>query len=239
MRKTVSYFAALAFIVCAVSAGFADFTPGTSVKKTAKVNFIGTGTFTWDVGIYNVSDDSPASEISWDVSSITPGTTKWATSTQYILISSTMTQSGAGIQVYMDNMNGTDFKYTGSTNTAVGGLVAKTAPTLTPLGMAWAMKDSKQATAPKIDPDDKSPGNEAVYYASCYFKDKSGQGAMVNGESFITILNTNGMKYGQGENDRGGSPNGQFYMYIGANFQNAMTPMEYGTDTITFEGYTE
>ncbi|MCL1971436.1 MAG: hypothetical protein FWG57_00380 [Endomicrobia bacterium] len=243
MRKVFSLLAAAVFISLTASAAFAQFVSVSSMTKTAKVVFTSSGEFSWNIDIRNVSGDGPATEITWDAPSITPGTTGWVNAQQYILITSTVTDSKSAIQVYTDNVHGSAYVYThsGSTDTvSAGGLVGKNTPSLKPLSMGWSMKDVKGEVT--VDP---TSSTGTIKYASVYFKDKSDTLTNIatqtspfqNGEDYVTIINSGGWKWGGGE--RGGSPSGIFYMYIGADFSTANTPNDYGTDTLTFEGYTE
>jgi len=247
MRKLFVFLVAAVFMSAASSAAFAQFSSVSSVKKTAKVVFTQAGTFTWDIAIKNVSDDAEATDITWDASAITPGSTAWANALQYVLITSTVTQVGAGIQVYTDNVNSSGtYKYYPQDTEAIsaGGLVGVQTSSATPLPMAWRMKDSKQASGFTVDP---TSSIDEIRYSSLYFKDKSNNinnppeaTPFVNGEDYVTILKGgSGWRWGGGPSDIGGSASGSFYMYIGANFSSASTPNEYGTDTLTFEGYTE
>jgi hypothetical protein len=237
MRKVFGFVVAAAFVALAASASFAAFTPvGTPQKKTAKVNFTSTGTFSWNVSLNNIAGGT-ATEFTWNTATVTPGITNWANSAQYAVITSTLTSKGAAIRVYTDNAatTGNNYKCTASTMVAYAGLVAKTKADNPPLPMAWSIKEVHVSTT-AVNPDS---ANGAVKFASLYFKDKTGLNAINNGEDFCTIVNNNGIKYGQGVGERGGSGSGTFYFYIAVNFVNAITPMEYGTDTLTFEGYTE
>ncbi|MCL2145077.1 MAG: hypothetical protein FWH43_06275 [Endomicrobia bacterium] len=239
MRRLLAFLVVAVFVAAAASPAFAQFSHVSSSTKTAKVEFTGTGVFAWTVDLFDIAGDAPATEFTWVGGATKP--TGWATSTQYAVITTTITQTGAGIQVYTDNQNGTTYQFTGSsTAVANAGLVARTATNNNPLPMAWSMKEVKISTT-VVNP---ISSDDAVKFASCYFKDKNGPSSgdstkLTNGEAYATILNTGGMKYGGGDGERGGSPSGTFYMYIGADFATASTPMEYGTDTLTFEGYTE
>ena len=245
MRKVFSFLAAAVFMSLTASSAFAQFVSVSSMTKTAKAVFTSSGVFSWNIDIRNVSDDNPVADITWEASSITPGATGWVNAQQYILITSTVTDSKSAIQVYTDNMSGSAYVYshTGSTDTvSAGGLVGKNTPSMKPLSMGWSMKDAKVAGGAVVDP---TSANGEVKYASVYFKDKSdtlintatNTNPFQNGEDYVTIINSGGWKWGEGE--RGGSPSGTFYMYIGADFSTANTPNDYGTDTLTFEGYTE
>lgn len=247
MRKVLSLLAAAVVMSAVVSVAFAQFTPVSSVKKTAKVTFVGAGVFTWDVAIKNVSDDADATDITWNAAAITPGSTGWVNAQQYVLITSTITDATSAVQVYTDNMNASSaYKYVhaGTPDTiSAGGLVGKNNPSASPLPLAWSMKDVKVAGGATVDP---TSSDNTIKFASLYFKDKSNtlnDGSSTpfqNGEHYITILKGGtGWRWGGGVGDIGGSASGTFYMYIGASFSSASTPNEYGTDTLTFEGYTE
>lgn len=247
MRKVLSLLVAAVFMAVSGSVAFAAFTSVSTVKKTAKVEFTATGAFTWDIAIKNVAGDGTATEITWDAGSITPGTTGWANAQQYILITSTITDATSAIQIYTDNEKGTSFKYVhvGDTNTvSAGGLVGTKNPSAKPLPMAWSMKDVKISTT-VVNPQS---ADNTIKYASLYFKDHgdtlvdaaSESTKFSNGDDYVTILKGGtGWRWGGGAGDIGGSASGTFYMYIGADFSSASTPNTYGTDTLTFEGFTE
>lgn len=247
MRKVLSLLVAAVVMSAVVSLAFAQFTPVSSVKKTAKVTFVGAGVFTWDVAVKNVSDDADATDITWDAAAITPGSTGWVNAQQYVLITSTITNAKSALQVYTDNTHPSSaYKYVhvGTSDTvSAGGLVGKNNPSASPLPLAWSMKNVKVAGGATVDP---TSSDNTIKFASLYFKDKANtlnDGSSTpfrNGEHYITILKGGtGWRWGGGVGDIGGSASGTFYMYIGASFSSASTPNEYGTDTLTFEGYTE
>ncbi len=240
MRKVLSLAVAAMFLSVAATSAFA-FTSVTKSTKTAKVQFTGAGAFTWSVEVKNVSDNLVGTDITWNTSTVTPGVTKWATAQQYAHIKSSMTASNYGLQVYTDNTNASSaFRYTGGQTQNLGGLVAQGAANsaANPLPMGWSVMRSTQSASYVVNPTSPT-------FAGLYFKDRGnstasdGNTPFADGEDYITVLNKSGLKYGGNANERGGSPSGDFYMYIGADFSAAMTPMTYGTDTLTFEAYTE
>lgn len=245
MRKVLSLLVAVAFLAVAGSTAFAAFTSVSSSTMTAKVVFTVAGTFDWDISIRNVVDDAVAPEITWDGTTLPSG---WGNALQYVMITSTATKK-AGIQVYTDNLNGTVYKKSISvnqdTNTySLGGLVDKAAPLNPTIPMAWSLKDAKVTGGATVNP--VHPTDEAIKFGSLYFADRSNtlddadNDPFVDGGDYNTILKGgSGWRWGGGDNDIGGSASGTFYMYIGADFSAAAGETEYGTDTLTFEGYTE
>ena len=254
MRKVLGLLVAAVFVVSAASSVFA-LGVGKSTQ-TARIAFSGPGEFSWDVTILNVSDNLPPAhgEIRW-ATTVTPGS-GWQNATQYVKIVSTVTDAKSYIRVYTDNVNGTEFKFTGTAREFLGGLVCKNNPSATPLSMAWVMKDALVAGGATVNPVSTV---DSVKFASSYFLDASnsdfnaitgtpGASGYTNNIDYSTIINANGWKWTSAPtgglttpptpSGRGGSGSGTFFMYIGAEF-GGTTPNEYGCDTVMFHGITE
>lgn len=259
MRKFLSFFIAFAFVAFASAQAFAQFAGVKSEKKIAEIALLQPGSFSWTLDILNVSDDQAAGEITWNESTIIANQYRWTNALQYARINSTITQTGAAIQVYTDNMNSTTtyqyvpFADISTDAISAGGLVptskntdGETVGNLLPF--AWRLTDKKgelEVNPTKTD-QGQTPENEAIEFASLYFKDKGStltdadNTPFTNGEDYVTILKAgSGFRWGGGSGDIGGAASGTFYMYFGADFGSASTPNTYGTDTLTFEGFVE
>ncbi|MDR1941866.1 MAG: hypothetical protein LBQ47_06040 [Endomicrobium sp.] len=241
MRKLLSFGIALVIGVCAAQTVFALGVANST--NTARVTLQGLP-FAWDISIRDVA--SPATStttIRWDANSMGIA---WKASTQYIVLNATITTSGYKIKLYTRNKeSGSAYKYVGASTVSLGGLVSVSSPTALPIPMAWRMVDASTTTAfstlAAITTNPEATTGDGAY-ASSYIIDK-GQpnfGTAPNPD-YCTILNINGMKYGPGTADRGGSGIGRFYLFFSANFaaQSANVAGEYGTDTLTFQGFTE
>ena len=213
------------------------------------------GAFSWQIAFKKVSDNTAATQITWNTADITlGGSDKWVDASVYAVINSTLTRADANIEVYQDNVNSTVYKASATigangTDKAYNGLVlsttsaGSTAGVRADLPFAWRVSTNtkvatdKQTVWPdyyKIDANNKTKSGQ-------YFIDKSDTGYDTDADkkAYRTVLNKEGARFGGGAAEMGGSPSGTFYMYFGAKFDNAMGGMTYGSDKIIFRGYTE
>ena len=249
MRKLLGLLAAAAFMVVAVTSAQA-FTGAAFSTKTASIAFTGTGAFNWDITVANVGTQTSTTTITW--SSVVLGTTKWKNADQYVIFNTTITDSKAKIRVYSDNKHGVNYKYTGALTKDMGGLVNATNPSGALLAMGWAMsattapvRADNGAPITAVNPEDVSTTSD---FFGVYLLDKSNSDfdkvdmvvtPPVNNPDYSQAINSGGIKFGGSMSDRAGSPSGRFYMFISASFANAVTPANYGCDTIIFQGYSE
>src|SRR5439155_3431456 len=131
-----------------------------------------------------------------------------------LVLNSTVTASGGGVQIYTDNtasdavpkfVDPTPADKTNNDSMAAG-LVKGVSGTSsdTPLPMAWSIKDSSSTGVQAADPNNgptSGPGNKFQWL---FMKDKYNNQdvpglnstAFVNGQPFITMINVSGIHYG-------------------------------------------
>lgn len=192
-------------------------------------------------------DDRTA--ITW--SGAVPG--NWLRSDQLLLIVSTVTGAGSGVQIYTDNtslidanprfIDPTPADKTNPDSLAAGMLEAVASTTsFPPLAMAWSVKASSTTIPPAINPN-TDPAFQWLFY-----KDKYNDQAIplmnvtpfVNGEPFITMINNRGIHGAQGPNDFFTHPDGApAFVYIEADFTGADVNTPYATSVIRVEAYVE
>jgi hypothetical protein len=240
MRKVLSLLVAAVFVATAASVVFAKGVENSTI--TARIQFTGPGTFWWDMKVKNISDNQDAvGGITW-AAGTTPG--NWVNAAQYVMFQSSITSSVGRIKVYSDNKNAAagEYQYTGDKTENLGGLITKGNTAKDPVSMSWTMRASTDpAKVELLDPEDT---DLVTGYNSSYLLDKSNSDFLtvagaVDNETYATILNSEGFKFGPGPGNRGGGGTGASYMYIGANFAQASTPNEYGCNTIIFQGINE
>ena len=91
----------------------------------------------------------------------------------------------------------------------------------------------------------------AIRYSSLWLLDKGNKWSsdplndpFINGAEYVSPLKqtpqASGIKFGGAPNERSNDGlTGTFFVYFGARFYGTQTPAQYGTDTLTFENYTE
>jgi len=220
-------------LLCAVMVvpTFAAFQSIRISTTTAEATVTG-GQLAMSIEIKRRDNDVTVSSLTW--SNITAGS-GWILADQYILLHSTLTQSG-GIRIYTDNAaNDANPKFGGSFGENNGaGLIDTTTNTIV-LPLAWLIKDNK------VDPTTGDPNSNQSWF---YFKDK-------NQSNFWTTTDTKenstvakagyGIHYSQGPGNYG-SASSPDYVYIQANFTNAIGGIggrKYRTTTLRIELYSE
>ncbi len=169
----------------------------------------------------------------------------FSVASDYVKLDSTLSITGAGIQIYTDNTApDASPRFTGliSSFTATpAGLVNATDTTKT-LPMAWTIQDLL-GTPVAIDPNAVAPGNTAS--AWLYFEDHAQvanpdlhAGNFLPGDAFVTVQNTTGIHYDQDPAKFGvaSSPN---YIYVESDFRSALGGTTYKTSTLRLEAYTQ
>jgi hypothetical protein len=256
MRKVFSFVVMLLFLttVAAVSSVYALGVANST--HTATVTIPDTlGAFEWDIVLKKVSDNSAATQITWNTSDITiGGNDKWFDSDVYAVITTTLTRADSKIEIYQDNVNSTVYKATttygaNGTDEAYNGLVLSTTSAGTANGVradlpfAWRVSTNTKNTADltTVFPPEYSGATLVKGIEGQYFLDirDTGYATAADKIAYRTVFNKDGARYGGGINEMGGSPTGTFYMYFGANFEKAMGGMTYGSDRIILRGYQE
>ncbi len=206
----------------------------------------------FQVSLHNRSDGSPASEITWDVPSLPCG---WKAANQYLKIECTPTNNFWGIQIYTDNCSQVadpQFYIVDPSSFNPAGLVRTDTRDRT-LKMCWRaandelIEESALDIHEKLLPDERlqlySQKDGEGYPCFIWMKDRKTPTiptekteAFVDGESYSTLWNKEGMQHAEGTRSICASPN---FVYIGANFKNATTPKTYKTSSLTVEFYNE
>jgi len=240
MRRIVPVLLAMVMLAGLKEYAFATFGSVSKSTVTASVSFSGAGVVSVSIDLRNL-DNSTTGLMTWNTSSITPGSTLWQSATAYILLHSTITAATGGIQIYTDNKAGdASPAYTGTGNPA--GLVAVEATTVAPLSMCWRVVDVSTTALTIVQTGDTLYASEIGSGYPCFFwmKDAqtTGASAFVNGEDYVTIKESaRGMHHAESTWATGVvSPD---YIYIGANFASVVTPRTYKTSTLRIEAFTE
>jgi hypothetical protein len=227
--KSMFLLVVLFFCVIIVAPTFADFQSQSISTFTAEATVTG-GELAMSIEIRDRSDDVLVSSLTWNVAA----GSGWRLADQYILLHSTLTLSG-GIRIYTDNAaNDANPKFGGSFGTGNGaGLIDTTTNTIV-LPLAWLIKDDKG------DPTTGDPWSNTSWF---YFKDQSQSNFWEKGtpadKDYSTVAKAGyGIHYGQdpGEYSPAPSPN---YVYIQANFTNAIGGRTYRTTTLRIELFSE
>jgi len=228
--KSMFLLVVLFFCVIIVAPTFAQ----TSIKistVTAEATVTG-GELAMSVEIKRRDDNVTVSSLTWTA---TAGSS-WRLADQYILLHSTLTLSGGGIRIYTDNAaNDANPKFGGSFEENNGaGLIDTTTNTIV-LPLAWLIKDDKG------DPTTGDPNSNTSWF---YFKDKSQSNfwKIIDNIDYIdysTVAKAGyGIHYAQGPGNYG-SASSPDYVYIQANFTNAIGGRTYRTTTLRIELYSE
>lgn len=195
---------------------------------TAEAKVTG-GQLAMSIEIRRRTDNVVVSSITWHLAA---GTTQWALAEQYILLHSTLTQSGGGIRIYTDNAAAdANPKYGGTFGEGNGAGLIDTSTNTVFLPMAWLIKD---------DVGDPATGDPQTNSNWFYFKDKSQTNfwtSTTKDYSRVALAGF-GYHYAQDEHNYGAmsSPNP---IYIEANFLNAVGGRTYRTTTLRIELYSE
>lgn len=199
--------------------------------------------------------------ITW--SGVNPPSTGWKIADQLMIIKSTVTDAGGGVQIYTRNtesdasprfVDPTPSDSSNSDSNPAGLLRGTSGDTGTVLPMAWSIK----ANVRTIEGGDVNTGigaadpnngpATAVFnnkFQWLYFKDKATPNipatnatAFVDGEPFVTMIKSDGIHFGQANGEFAPHPAGDnTYVYFQANFTGAVAQQAYQTTTITVETY--
>jgi hypothetical protein len=210
---------------------------GTPVSNTASVQLTQAGTVSMTVSLKNMSDNATATSIGWSGVTLPTG---WKNANQYIQLDTVITANGGGVQILTDNKNSSP-AYTGSTTTAAG-LVDNSNTTKT-LQMAWSVKDTVVGSTGPVsskpfDAIHENPNTAPVNEFQWLYMTDAFNDTPVNGDSYRTVVNNDGIHFGGGTTDYGAadSPN---MVYLEANFGTAVTPNTYSTTKLLVEAFTQ
>jgi hypothetical protein len=267
MKKSVLFSTIILILFSSIS--FAAFTSVTISTLTAIVSFNVNGEVLVSVEMKTVIGDNTTTQIYWDTSDISPGVTQWHIADSYILLHSTISQSGGGIQIYTDNKaSDADPAYTGANNTNPAGLISEEVPNETPLAMCWRMVDASTTTDvldivqvnsqgtwsdPGQPHDGETITKSTLYSPSlgtnypCYFfmKDKSTPKIWYENTTAFKnadeyiVVKDQAFGIHHAEGNNWGTTASPDCIYIGANFKEASAPRTYQTKTLRIEAFSE
>jgi hypothetical protein len=194
-----------------------------------------TTTGTTSITVKNISDNSvvAGSTLTW--SGVTVGSTRWKAADQYIEVKNDYYGSSWGLQIYTDNKaSNASPKYTGTGNPV--GLVNTTTTTVA-LPLAWRIVDVTTSTVSVMQGEATHPtriwesqlGNQYPCYN--WMIDKS-SGSFTNSADNVTAWDIRGIQHAESTWGGAMSPN---YVYIAADFTNALTPATYTTRKLVLE----
>ncbi|RLD18994.1 MAG: hypothetical protein DRI36_00100 [Caldiserica bacterium] len=180
---------------------------------------IDTGSF--NLKIKRISDDVEVSSFTFTRVNLIGLPTGWVVADQYIEIEVEPSDISWGIQIYTDNESpSADPRYTGTEDPA--GLV-DTSTTTKRLQMGWTIEYLTHSLS------ELGTGEPGTWvnggYQWKYFKDKASSD-FTNGGSYVTPWNNEGLLWNTWQRDSKSPPN---YIYISADFSNAVTPRTYKT----------
>ncbi|MBN1823951.1 MAG: hypothetical protein JW803_06515 [Endomicrobiales bacterium] len=248
----------MAFVVLAagsMSSLFA-FTTVTRSTYTAGVTLTAGGTVYVNLAVRHLSDElTTCTSIWWDPSQIIVGSTEWRRADAMMIMWSTVTIAGSGIQIYTDNMAADatpqiNITHVSSTNPA--GLIALNDSSYTPLPMCWRVVDvstdsltiEQQTGSPYSLFSTELGGESGGYPCFIYMKDRADQSVptknvdpFTDGMDYVCIKQAgNGIQHAA---DTFGSASSPDYIYFGAKFTDALAGETYRTTTMRIERYTQ
>jgi hypothetical protein len=223
------------------SQSYAVFTSMQRSTNTATATTSGTGLIAMTVGIRVTATAATDTAIRWTGVTL-PAT--WVMSSNYIQLDSTLTLSGAAIQMYTDN-RATDAspRYGGTPSIQDGAGLIDTSTNTIVLPMAWSIKDGT-GPAVNVDPIAQNPQALTVpSYQWLNFKDRSTVAiptqnitVFTDGEDWVTVKKGGQAQYFQATWFPTLSTRN--YIFFEANFAAAQTPKTYQTTTLRLESYT-
>lgn len=218
----------------------AAFTSKSKTTLTATVALTTQGQIAASCELRNLNG-SPATQVSWDATKITPTQTKWLSANTYIILHSTLTDSTGGVQIYTDNKAaGAVPMYAGSDNPA--GLVGNGSLTKKTLPMCWRAVDVSTTSLTIVQGAPNFP--DRIWSQECgdaypcwlWMKDK-GTSGFTNGEDYVIVKDAlRGLQTAEAGYGFSASPD---YIYFGANFSTIVTPSTYSTNQLIVEAFSE
>jgi hypothetical protein len=153
---------------------------------------------------------------------------------QYLQVLTNASNSTWGAQIYTDNTgSGASPAYAGAGNAS--GLVDVTSPTKT-VPLLWTILDTVDVSTAPGNPI-FNPGTAEFNAPFFYIKDLAGSAPLTNMEDYITTMNNTGIHYSPGSTNYGATRTPD-YIFIAADFTNAVTPRTYKTNRLTLEFFT-
>lgn len=195
---------------------------------TAEANVTG-GEVAMSIEVRRRDNNTVVSSITWSAAA----GTGWTLAEQYILLHSTLTQSGGGIRIYTDNAaSDANPQYGGTFGEINGAGLISTSTNTAVIPIAWLIKDNSG------DPTTGDPNSNPIWF---YFKDKSQTNFWSDADTkdYSTVAKAGyGYHYSQGLNNYSPMPSPN-YIYVEADFSTAVGGWIYRTTTLRIELFTE
>ena len=228
--------ALLSVLVLATGASHAAFTSTNKVTKSASAVLSGAGVVSLTVTAKNMAGDGTVSDLAWTGVTLP---TAWKNADQYLQLDTSITDANGGVRVVTDNKGaGANPTYTGS-NTTAGGLIDNT-NTANALQLAWTIKDSVVGSTGPISakPYEVTDGAGTTPQFQWLYMTDVVDPSLPQGAPYRTAVNSTGIHFGGQDTEFGAaaSPN---YVYVEANFTNAVTPRTYSTNKLIVEAFTQ
>ena len=180
---------------------------------------IDTGSFSSK--IKRLSDNIEVSSITFTRVDLIGLPTSWVVADQYLEIEAEPGNISWGMQIYTDNTSSlANPKYTGTDDPA--GLV-DTSTTTKRLQMSWTVEYATHSFS-QLDTGKPETWVNGGYQWK-WMKDKASSD-FVNGGNYVTFWNNEGLLWDSSNRDSKNPPN---FIYMGADFSNAVTPRTYKT----------
>lgn len=240
MRGLIVFGLTLGLVMASVGIAMADFSQVSRSTTTAEAVITAGPTGTMSVEVRDLDGTTVTTQVNWDSSAIVPGTTKWLCATQLLYV--TCDYTGGGIQIYTDNTaddaapkwDGVGdpknlLRYETGLSTSTAGLPMCWR---TPFGLLDPAADETliEETGDHHLVDPASP----LYYCWLWMADR-GAGGFVDGGDYVTIWRKDqGCQHAEYTWDLSCPLK---YVYIGANFADAMALTTYRTTTLRLELY--
>ncbi|MGM0568014.1 MAG: hypothetical protein ACQESB_02215, partial [Elusimicrobiota bacterium] len=202
----------------------------------------------FEVEIYTVEDNLPADKISWSSVQLP---TEWKTADHYLKVTSRPNISNWGMQIYTDNRaEDAQPRFSGSGESQNCAGLIDTVWSDRRLPLAWRVSDEKRDDLTVVQGSDDSlyseelGGEESEYACFLWMKDRStpdipeeNTTQFMDGEDYVTVWESSrGIQHAEGTWDIIDNP---VYIYMAANFANALTPRNYSTNKLALEFFTE
>jgi hypothetical protein len=234
---TQKLFGLLSVLVLAAGTSHAAFTSKSVVTKSATASLTGTGVVSLTVTAKNMSNNATTTDISWTGVTLP---TAWKSADQYLQLDTNITDATGGVRIVTDNKGaGANPAYTGPNNTAAG--LVDNVNHANALPLAWTIKDAVISTGPVAAKPFESAAVDGAgspaQFQWLYMTDLADT-AVAAGAPYRTAVNSTGIHFGGSDTEFGAaaSPN---FVYLEANFANAVTPRTYSTNKLIVEAFTQ
>lgn len=242
MALNKCFFLSLISLVIFSGAALASSTTISSTTFSASAVSNSQGVFSVSIQLMNLTG-STTNQIWWDAAGVQIGTTVWRRADSYIIIYSTITLAGGGIQIYTDNTaSDANPKYSG-TGTNPSGLIETDSPSSTPVPLCWRITDVSTTTLTIQGSGTSLYSAELGAGYPCFFamKDKkeTDLNAFTNGEDYVIVKDWYRGIHAANSSTGFTQVTSPDCIYIGANFSGALLGKTYQTTTLRIEAFTE